>query len=109
MTIGQIQLEMLILMMVMGNNIRGMFKNNTIVKNSEDIIGRVIYHDTYSHVVHVIVRVNTFTWKIEKWDPFHCYPCLTYLWPLETPFCIRYQKMHRTPDLRPIDMEIDDL
>jgi hypothetical protein len=86
-----------------------MFNNNSIVRNYEGIVGRVFYHDTYSHVVHVLVRVNTFTWKVEKWDAFDCYDAPVYLWPIETPFCIRYQKIHRTPDLKPLNMEIDEL
>ncbi len=84
-----------------------MFANNCIVQNDEGVLGRVIYYDRYSHVLRVIVRLNTFTWKIEKWDQFRCNEVQAYLWPIETPFVIRYQKMHRTPDLRPINMEID--
>lgn len=84
-----------------------MIANNSIVQNDFGVMGRVIYHDKYSHVIHVIVRVNTFTWKIEKWDPYHCNQIQTYLWPIETPFRIRYQKIQRTPDLKPMYMEID--
>jgi hypothetical protein len=81
-----------------------MFANNCIVKNDDGIVGRVIHYDRYSHVIHVIVRTNTFTWKVEKWDPYKCYEFQTYLWPMETPFCIRYQKIHRTPELKPMCM-----
>lgn len=80
-----------------------MYQNNDIVENSYGILGRVIHHDRYSHVVHVLVRVNTFTWKIEKWDPYFCNKKMAFLWPIETPFAIRYQRRHRTPELRPLN------
>lgn len=84
-----------------------MFANNCIVKNDYDILGRVIYFDRYSHVVHVIVRLNTFSWKIEKWDPYSCKEVQAYLWPIETPFACRCYQSYRSPDLRPMHMEID--
>ena len=84
-----------------------MFENNSIVKGIDGIIGRVIYYDRYSHVVHVLVRLNTFSWKIEKWDPYCCNEIQTYLWPINTAFACRYYQPYKSPDLRPIDMEID--
>lgn len=95
-----------ILTMATVNRVR-MFANNCIVQNDENIIGRVIYHDKLKHVVYVIVRLNTFTWKIEKWDPSDCNEIQSYLWTINIPFACRYFSHHRSPDLRPIDMEID--
>lgn len=85
-----------------------MLDNNSIVQNDYGVLGRVVYNDNIKREVHVIVRLDTFSWKIEKWDPYRCKNVETYLWPMSTPFCNRYQKIHRTPDLRPMAMEIDE-
>lgn len=84
-----------------------MFKNNCIVQNNDNVIGRVLYYDRVKYTVYVIVRKDTFTWKIEKWDPYQCNEIQTYLWPINTAFACRYYQPYQSPDLRPIDMEID--
>ena len=84
-----------------------MFENNCIVQNNQGIIGRVVYYDRLTHTLHVMVRLNTFSWKIEKWDPYSCNKKQTFLWSINIPFACRYIEQHRSPDLRPIDMEID--
>lgn len=88
------------------NNIR-MFENNSIVQNDYGVIGRVVYHDRLTYKIHVMVRLDTFSWKIEKWDYYQCNEIQTYLWTINTPFACRYYQPYRSPDLRPIDMEID--
>ncbi len=84
-----------------------MFANNCIVQNEEGVMGRVMYHDKYSHVVHTLIRLDTFSWKIEKWDQFRCYEIQAFLWPVETAFACRYYQPYKSPNLKPIDMEID--
>ena len=104
--IGRIQWVMQILMKDTENNVR-MFANNSIVQDDQGILGRVINYDKYSHVIYVMVRVNTFSWKIEKWHPYCCNEIQTFLWSINTPFACRYQSHYRSPDLRPMDMDID--
>jgi len=83
-----------------------MFKNNQAVTDNT-YVGRVMYHDVVTHTVHVLVKINEHTWKIEKWDQFFCYPYDQYVWPIDTPFVIKYHRLQRTPILQPMDIEDD--
>ena len=69
--------------------------------------GRVIYHDRLSHTVHVLFRVNTYTWKIEKCDEFLCRLTQMFLWGIESAFSIRHRMRIRTPQLAPMNADTD--
>lgn len=79
-----------------------MYKPNDLIEYNESKLGRVLYHDTLTHVIHVMFRENDFTWKVEKCDEFFCKPSYVYCWGLETAFCVKYQRSHRTPNLVPM-------
>lgn len=88
-----------------------MYKLNDIVEY-DGVLGRVFSYDKITHSVHVLFRVNDHTWKVEKCDEFFCKHIQKYMWSVDTAFCIKYQKMHRTPQLGPDEgdihiMEID--
>ncbi len=82
------------------------FTNNQSVTNYSSV-GRVMYHDVVTHTVHVLVKTNENTWKVEKWDQYFCYPHDEYVWPIETPFVIKYHRLQRTPVLQPMDVDDD--
>ena len=84
-----------------------MIQNNSIVQNYNGVIGRVVYKDNYTYMLHVLVRLDTFSWKIEKWDIYSCNEIQGYLWTINTAFACRYYEPYKSPDLRPMDMEID--
>lgn len=68
--------------------------------------GRVLYHDTITHNVHVLFRVNDNTWKLEKCDDLFCKPAQIFLWSVESAFCIKYSQKTRTPQFEA--MRVDD-
>lgn len=69
--------------------------------------GRVIYHDSRTHLVHVMFRINNNTWKIERYDELHCKPAQVFLWTIENAFNTKYLRKTRTPQFEPIRVSYD--
>jgi hypothetical protein len=70
--------------------------------------GRVLYVDPIQQYIHVLIRTNQNTWKIEKCDSLFCKPIHAFLWTIESAFCIRRQRTTQTPHLAPLEIqEID--
>lgn len=69
--------------------------------------GRVMYHDTKKHILHVMFRVNENTWKIEKYDELYCKPAQVFLWTIENAFKTKYLRRTRTPQFEPVRVSHD--
>lgn len=78
-----------------------MFKVNQIIEYYGNH-GRVMYHDSITHNVHVLFRLNDNTWQIKLCDDLHCKPAQVYLWTIESAFDIRRPRLNRTPQFRPV-------
>ncbi len=87
-----------------------MYKLNDIVEY-EGVLGRVFSYDKITHSVYVLFRLNDHTWKVEKCDEFFCKHVQKYMWGVETALCIKYQRLQRTPNLVPLnsDLELMDI
>ena len=83
-----------------------MYKCNQIVE-VEGVYGRVIYHDPVTHIVHVLLRTNFNTWKIQKCDDLHCKPVQVFLWTIESAFCTKYSHRTRTPQFEAMRVDQD--
>lgn len=83
-----------------------MFLANQIVEYCGNY-GRVIYHDPVTYNVHVLLRINPNTWKIEKCDQLFCKPVEMFLWSVDNVFRIKYLPKTRTPQLKPVRVEED--
>ena len=68
--------------------------------------GRVMFHDPITHNVHVLFRMNTNTWKIEKCDGFHCKSAQVFLWSMASAFATKH--VRKTPYLEPLSPDMDD-
>lgn len=87
-----------------------MYRVNQIVEYN-GMYGRVMCHDALKHNVHVLFRLNNYTWKITACDDFHCTPAQVFLWTMESAFRIRRPRLNGTPQFLPIevmDLEVDD-
>lgn len=69
--------------------------------------GRVMYHDTRTHFVHILFKINEYTWKIEKHDELFCRPGHVFLWTIETAFKTKFISGTRTPQFRPVRVSDD--
>ncbi len=83
-----------------------MFVSNSVVEQ-DNIVGRVLYHDTIRRKVHVLVRTGEHTWIMKKWDDFQCHQSTSYLWHLETAFASKFNNSHSTPLLDSMEVEDD--
>jgi hypothetical protein len=92
---GQIQQVMPILRMATEN--KQMFKLNDSVQ-MDGTIGRIIAIGRTS-TLHVLVRVNDHTWKVEKWYSLMCQPYMSYMWTIENAFRIPERRYVKTPKL----------
>lgn len=83
-----------------------MYMPNQIVEYN-GLYGRVMYHDPTTHTVHVLFRIESNTWKVEKCDQYFCKPAQVYLWTVESAFCVKYTRKTRTPVLTCMDIVHD--
>ena len=82
-----------------------MYKHNQIVEY-HGRYGRVMFHNTRTHNVHVMFRLNTNTWKIERCDQIYCKPVQRFMWSTQSAFFTKH--LMRTPQLDAFDMEVED-
>jgi hypothetical protein len=82
-----------------------MYQPNQIVEYN-GTHGRVIFHDPITYNVHVMFRLNTNTWKIERCDEIFCKPAQVFLWTIHSAFFTRH--VVKTPQIGGFDMEIDE-
>lgn len=82
-----------------------MYKCNDIVE-CDGRYGRVVYFDPTTYTVHVLIKLNEYTWKLEKVQPYMCNPAQVFLWTIESAFRTWYRRNNKTPELVP--MVIDD-
>ena len=83
-----------------------MYKCNQIIQHDGEY-GRVIYHDPITHVVHVLFKMNTNAWKIQKCDDLHCKPAQIFLWTIASAFCTKYSRQTRTPQFEAMRVDED--
>lgn len=97
MMIGQTQWVMPILRMATEN--KQMFKLNDPVQMN-GIIGRVFAIDKLN-TLHVLVRVNEYTWKVEKWYSMMCQPYMNYMWTVQSAFKTQHHtRFVKTPEFQ---------
>lgn len=75
-----------------------MFNPNDIVE-CNDGVGRVIFHDKLTHLVHIMFQINKYTWQIQKCDEIYCRLAYVFLWSTESAFRCKYQTKQYTPIL----------
>lgn len=85
-----------------------MYLPNQIVEFSGKY-GRVMYYDHRAHIVHVLFKLDSCTWKVEKCDEAFCKVAQVFLWGIETPFCIRHRMRVYTPRLVPTRTNTDHI
>lgn len=83
-----------------------MYSNGQTVEYSGRY-GRVMYHDSKTHIVHVLFKMNNNTWKIEKHDETMCKPAYVFLWTIENAFNTKYLRRTRTPRFEPMRVPDD--
>lgn len=71
--------------------------------------GRVIYHDTRTHLVHILFKINDYTWKIEKHDESFCTIGEAFLWTIETAFKTKFINRTRTPQFGAVRVSEDHI
>lgn len=85
-----------------------MYQVNQIVEYN-GMYGRVMCHDTIKHNVHVLFRLNNYTWKIAACDDLLCNTAQVFLWTIESAFGIRRPRTNRTPQFLPTEVvDLDD-
>lgn len=80
-----------------------MYKLNDSIEK-DGVVGRIIAIEKIS-TLHVLVRVNDHTWKVEKWYSRMCQPYMNFLWTIETVFRIPERRYIKTPKLHAKDAD----
>ena len=80
-----------------------MYKFNDPIQ-CEGRVGRV-FSLGERRTIHVLVRVNEHTWRVETWYTMGCEPYHGFLWTFQNAF--RTQLSVRTPSLAPMEIEDD--
>jgi len=70
----------------------------------EGFIGRV-FKVGNNGTIHVLIRINENTWKVEKWYTIACRPYMGYMWTIQNAFNIRRNVKNPTPELIPMDID----
>lgn len=70
----------------------------------EGKVGRV-YSYGKNGTLHVLVRVNENTWKVEQWYELMCQYYVGYMWTYQNVFGTKRKIRNYTPELKSMDVE----
>lgn len=67
-------------------HIRQTYYPNESVLTTNGDVGRVVYHNYYTHTVNVLIRKNDNTWIMKKYSEFDVLKQDKLIWGMEVPF-----------------------